>query len=76
MKLRSCGSSSSIASIQASSFAVAPGSNITRSLRCWLELSAGVATAEPTSSSRDWISSSCARAAVSALGWMLQLHAQ
>ena len=58
MKLRSGGSSESSASIQPSKAPSAPASNATRSSFFAVDVVAGVAIAEPRSSSRDWIVSS------------------
>ncbi len=59
MKLVSAGSSSSIASIQDSSRGAAFGSKDARLSLLSDEFSSGVATAEPTSISLDWIVCNC-----------------
>jgi len=60
IKFLSGGSSSSMASIQASREAVMAVWNLARSSWPGLEERMGVAMAEPTSSRRHWISTSCA----------------
>lgn len=59
MKLVSVGSSSSIASIQDSSRGAAAESKDARFSLLSDEFSSGVATAEPTSISLDWIACNC-----------------